>query len=214
MIEPISGHMKILLLSSFTTLFCTPVAVKAGTDSAAVGSSAAIKSVNEQCTDARSILEAALIDRAGPDDVLSLDPPEFVYQPLKGAQGIGKMTPFGPESAYWRIGWQGHPPSTALVQGWYKHPYGSIARCFLPRTAEQSLVTILGANLQRFRPFDGSEPSIVRISYPAFDRAKAHAILLYSRAFRSGLGGKLELISLTRTKSGWKKTGFRYLGAS
>lgn len=167
----------------------------------------------ELCTSARAILQAALIDRAGKRDVLSFDPPDYLVQP-SAVSGIQRMTPFGPRSDYWRIGWEGRPPSPEVVQRWYKLPYGSMSRCFLSKNTERPLFEIFGSSIRGFTPVDGETLSTVRVSYPAFDRSKTHAILLYSRFFIHGLGGRLELVSLTRTKSGWKKTGFRGLWQS
>lgn len=168
----------------------------------------------ELCRDARSVLKAALIDRAGAQDVLSQDPPKFVFEPATPVVGIRRMTPFGPESNAWRIGWEGEPPRPSLVQRWYRLPYGSIANCFDFEGREEQLAKILGEVVGQFTPIDGPTPSIIRANYPAFDPSKTHALLLVSRFFRRQFGGSLELISLTRTKAGWKKTGSRVLGQS
>jgi hypothetical protein len=166
------------------------------------------------CADARAILQAASTDRAGPSDVLSHDPPWYPVQPAKPVPGIRRMTPFGPDSFYWTTGWEGRSPSRGLVQRWYKLPYGSISRCFQSNSTELPLVKIFGDNVLQLTPVDGSTPSIISVSYPAFDRSRTHAILLFSRYFRQGFGGRTELVSLARTKYGWRKTGSRALGQS
>lgn len=170
--------------------------------------------LRELCTNAHNILEAVLVDRAGPSDVLSSEAPDYAIQPTNPVSGIRRMTPFGPDSVYWRIGWEGQPPPPVLVQRWYKLPYGSISRCVQSKKVDQPLVSVLQSKVNQFIPADGQTPSTVRVSYPAFNHSKTQAILLYSRFFRHALGGRLELVFLTRTKFGWKKTGSRGLWQS
>lgn len=199
-------HRMIAALAATALLWVANLSV-ATARTANIASDARNRKLLELCTDSRALLAAALMDRAGPNDVLSSDPPDYVFQPGKAVNGIRRITPFGPESGYWRIGWEGRAPSPALVRRWYQLPYGSISRCFQSVGVEQPLLEILGPKIRQFTPVDGPTLSTLRVSYPVFDRSKTHAILLYSRFFRHALGGRVELVSLTRTKSGWKKTG-------
>jgi hypothetical protein len=199
-----------LAVASSMSAFCVSAApadfsrIHSGSDTARPG----------LCDDARSLLKAALIDRAGPNDVLSSEPPDYLVQPAKPVNGIRRMTPFGPDSGYWRIGWERQPPSPELVRRWYALPYGSISKCFRPLASEQPLAALLGVKSTIFKPLDGPAASALHVSYPAFDRSRTHALLQVSRYFFHGSGGgRLELVLLTRTKSGWRKSGTRYLGS-
>lgn len=163
------------------------------------------------CRDAGAILMAALEDRAGASDLLGHRPPTSFAKNRSVSRG--QMVRFGPESAYWRVGWIGRPPSQTLVRRWYHLPYGSIADCFGGGGTDRSLNSALGM-VWNPAPADGNDPSIILASYPALDDSGTHALLLYSRMFRDHLGGRVELVALTSTPTGWRKTGWQFLGAS
>lgn len=159
------------------------------------------------CAQVPRLLRAALADRAGAADVLGLDAPQFQPDANRASNGA----PLRPDSAYWRLGWSGKPPPRALIVRWYQSPYISIARCFDNPEREEPLKSIVGAAASQLKPVDGEAASTLLVSYPAFNPARTQALLIYSRTFRAHLGGRTELVFLSRAAGVWKKVGSRLL---
>lgn len=167
------------------------------------------------CASASKILLVSLDDLRHSDDVLSPLVPEFPNVLVRRKSGSTSLIRLTPKSNFWRVNWVGEHPSPALVRRWFAAPYRSIADCY--RKSErlhQSIRLSGGKGNPHTRSARWPVYSVVRMTYPVFDRSGTRAIVLLSLSETQGMEGRVELVLLARDGSKWTRIGSRVLSIS